>query len=254
MQGRTGMNRWILNGGSVLEVVWRMFHDPRGARNAERCGPGVGGDGAWCRVGVRVHDYIPPRVKTRPDDVATNFQFVGDRWPYHAFARLTIGTEGPVCVRGCPARTGRHPAQRASHSPSQGRRPWWRVSPTTHRQAERADRSMNRTGNKTNCWPVGPLIFVWRPSRPAGPGWGNGWPFGPVGLDGLGFVGLVVVRPQRSIIRPNGSAIPPAIPPAMVAGPGGGPWWRVIPKPLPSGPTGRPFHELHRGDGGDGQV
>jgi hypothetical protein len=38
---------------------------------------------------------------------------------------IPIGPLGRVsAVRACPAPTGRRPAQRASHSPSQGRRPW----------------------------------------------------------------------------------------------------------------------------------
>ena len=32
-----------------------------------------------------------------------------------------------------------------------------------------------------NCWPVGPTndVVAGGLSRPAGPGWWNGWPFGP---------------------------------------------------------------------------
>jgi hypothetical protein len=69
------------------------------------------------------------------------------------------------------------PAQRASRSPSQGRRPW-RLPPPP-RPAQRANRSTNRAGSERNCWPVGPAHVVVDPSRPAGPGWENGWPLGP---------------------------------------------------------------------------
>jgi hypothetical protein len=57
--------------------------------------------------------------------------------------------------------------------------------PTTFRQAQRADRSTNRAGDEDE------LLARWAGerrgrgdlSRPAGPGWGNGWPVGPeVGL------------------------------------------------------------------------
>jgi len=53
--------------------------------------------------------------------------------------------------------------------------------PPTHRPAQRANRSSNRAGHEKNCWPVGPRHVVGGLSRPAGLGWGNGWPFGPVG-------------------------------------------------------------------------
>ena len=62
---------------------------------------------------------------------------------------------------------------------------------------------------------------------------------GPGGsLLGLsGFAPLAISRPKRAVARPNG----PAVPPARVAGPGGG-----QSQPHPSGPTGRPFHGMGR--------
>jgi hypothetical protein len=49
----------------------------------------------------------------------------------------------------------------------------------THRPAQRANRSTNRAGCERNRWPVGPTQVLVGPSRPAGPGWENGWPLGP---------------------------------------------------------------------------
>jgi len=92
------------------------------------------------------------------------------------FIRLFV----PLCVSftcGFRSRMVRRSAQRASRSPSQGRRPWWLPPPP--RPAQRANRSTNRAGGERNCWPVGPAHVVVGPSRPAGPGWENGWPLGP---------------------------------------------------------------------------
>ncbi len=110
--------------------------------------------GEACRPGMGGHDHIPLGGKA-------------DRTTWRPTA-------------GFPARMGRHPAQRASRSPSQGRRPWG-GSPPPPRSAQRANRSSNRAGHEKNGWPVGPAHVVGPVSRPAGPGWGNGWPFGPLG-------------------------------------------------------------------------
>jgi len=82
----------------------------------------------------------------------------------HQTSGMTNRSRGEVCrpsgrtgvgaVRDIPTRTGRRPAQRASHSPSQGRRPWWlsnhvRSGPTGRPFFE-------KPMLKTNCWPVGP--------------------------------------------------------------------------------------------------
>ncbi len=86
---------------------------------------------------------------------------------------------GLRAVRNCPARTGRRPAQGASHSPSHGRRPWSRwVIPRPSRQAQRADRSTHRAGDQKNCWHIGPTTVVFFLSRAARPGCKSGWPFG----------------------------------------------------------------------------
>ena len=69
------------------------------------------------------------------------------------------GPPGVGVVPVCRARTGHRPAQRASRSPSQGRRPWWRIPPSP-RPAQRANRSSNHAGHEKNCWPVGPKHVV----------------------------------------------------------------------------------------------
>ena len=140
---------------------------------------------------------------------------------------------------------GHPPAQRASHSPSQGRRPWGRIPPT-HRPAQRANRSSNRAGHERNCWPVGPAHVFVGLSRPDGPGWGNGWPFGPVNgcpwrvtnrwaarESGPGHRGRRASwfsGPERAVVRPKG----PAIPPARVVGPGSASRQHTV---RPNGPT-----------------
>jgi hypothetical protein len=111
--------------------------------------------GRWC---VRVH--IPLRCD-----------------PVH----IPVGRPpGRVCaVRSCPPPTDRRPAQRARHSPSQGRRPW-RAVPTTSRQAQRVDRSSNRAGDVWDCWPGGPTTVVLG-TFPSPMGWAGGMA-GPLGL------------------------------------------------------------------------
>ena len=58
-----------------------------------------------------------------PSGAAQGFHNGWPRW-------LIVGPLG-VCTAGdFPAQTGRRPSQRASRSPSQSRRPWWRAIPT----------------------------------------------------------------------------------------------------------------------------
>ncbi|MFM8223025.1 MAG: hypothetical protein ACKOJF_29300 [Planctomycetaceae bacterium] len=108
------------------------------------------------------------------------------------------------------------------------------------------------------CEAAAPYEWRWhdRTVRVAdGLGWGNGRPVGPVnrcrgtlhgplrcrpvhipiGLPGRVCVRFMIARPHRAANRPNG----PAIPPARVEGPGCGGRSQTI----PSGPTGRPFHD-----------
>ena len=59
-----------------------------------------------------------------------------------------------------------------------------------------------------------------------------------------GIAGLVVVWPERAVIRPNG----PAIPPARVAGPGGGSF------PTPSRQAQRADHSMNRTGGTGGTA
>jgi hypothetical protein len=67
----------------------------------------------------------------------------------------------PLTSARFDVRMVRRSAQRASRSPSQGRRPWWLPPPP--RPAQRANRSTNRAGSERNGWPVGPAL----PLRPA---------------------------------------------------------------------------------------
>jgi hypothetical protein len=128
----------------------------------------------------------------------------------------------------------------------------------TIRQAQRADRSTNRTGDAENAWPVGPKTVL-MPGRFPAPWAGAGRRRGPLGLSidvagcstarccgpvhiplgrphGRVCVRFAVARPERAGVRPKG----PAIPPARVEGPGGGGRSQTI----SSGTTGRPFHSI----------
>jgi len=120
---------------------------------------------------------------------------------------------GRACVRP-KGSTVPQPAQRASRSPSQGRRPWWRVPPP-HHPAQRANRSSNRAGHERNCWPVGPAHVVGGLSRPDGPGWGNGWPVGP-DRAGRPGVGVGPVRSGLFSAHPGGCFRMNAPPPSCV--------------------------------------
>ena len=129
--------------------------------------------------------------------------------------------------------------------------------------------------NERNCWPVGPVHLVVDLSRPDGPGWGNGWPFGPVrpstrfasevafrprdrryrlprvrhkplgrvgiklGPDRRGLAWSLFSRPERAVVRPKG----PAILQARVTGPGSSRQHTV----RPNGPTVPPTARAMRG-------
>jgi hypothetical protein len=83
--------------------------------------------------------------------------------------------------------------------------------------AQRANRSTNRAGIERNGWPVGPEHVVGGLSRPDGPGWGNGWPFGPVadsdqlsvrgGLQVLGPAQRLPMLLRKRLGRPGGFGV-----------------------------------------------
>ncbi len=194
------------------------------------------------------------------------------RWPSGrpaaAFARGPSHTVGPNgcrigrprvgVVRGFPARTGHRPAQRASRSPSQGRRPWWlrqqsiRPNGPTVPRTTRASRRIVGPLGRNMAWSVlpgpmgrargmaGPLgrSTDARARWPSGPGTSRvvcSWPFThrwaerELGPNRRGLAWFVVFRPERAIVRPNG----PAVPPARVVGPGSSRQHTV----RPNGPT-----------------
>jgi hypothetical protein len=92
------------------------------------------------------------------------------------WAARSAGCVGNSCL---PGPNGPRPAQRASHSPSQGRRPWRWGDPTPFRQAQRADRSTMRVVGIVG--PLGRKRFGgWGVTQPDGLGWGNDRPVGPI--------------------------------------------------------------------------
>jgi hypothetical protein len=130
---------------------------------------------------------------------------------------------------------------------------WDTPRPPKRFLAQRANHSPRRPYGSWNGRPVGPDGMVWdcHASRAFDPGWGNGWPVGPVGGPfGLGNCaphthravrpnGMWTGRQQRpverlatTINRPNGPAIPPAQPTGLGHAP---------PTKTFSGPTGQPF-------------
>ena len=153
-------------------VLWRC----EVARSSHRP-PSPRTQGPWGRWR---HEILgrTSRRNTAPGDLSGR-PFARHTRPQHRDSPPGGGTMDllPVTSADSRSQTVRRSAQRASRSPSQGRRPWWLPPPP--RPAQRANRSTNRAGGQRNCWPVGPAQVVVGPTRPAGPGWENGWPLGP---------------------------------------------------------------------------
>jgi hypothetical protein len=150
-----------------------------------------------------------------------------------------------------PAPNGPRPAQRASHSPSQGRRPWRSGDPHTILSGPTGRPFHKPRGG--NGRPVGPINrcrrALHRPLLPSGPHPGVEYRSVPrcvadrstsQSARSAGCVRFVLARPQRAASGPKGQPFPQPGSKALEVG---------DPHNIPSGPTGRPFHESRGGNG-----